>query len=670
MIQLPLAASGKWSVKHGQDFMADIVNTRNMDFNRSNFATLSKKPVVLYTEDTDTDFGTVMAILPVSSGSSTVYYIITTENAFSWDANVFALTQLSTTSQPTMGFDSDAVYFNSCVYVSGDSTIKYWNGSWNAGVSGLGTDYPHPLCALDFQPYLAAGYFNTVKTYDTGHSVVATCTLPTDFIVTGLRSRNGNVYIATRALGGQNAKLFLWNGSGTTPQYAYDVGSDWIYSMSEFQSSVVVLTSAGQLLRFNGGGFDEIAHFPVYETPYSWTTDSSLDNVIGKCANRGMITQGDILYINIDGSLNVSGNEQKSFLVTQPSGLWVFDPAVGLYHKGGYLYTKYNSTAFTFGSSILTFASAHNLQTGDPVLPTDVTGLTGISESRLYFAIYDSSTTIMLANTKADALAGNNITITGAPSGATVILDTFESIGAVETARVGAVGLFITDNPPSILGGEIMYAGDVLKTNGSTSVSALMSFGAGHNIGSFTTTPLPASQVTDTFQKLVQYIKNLYLDDEKITVKYRTTSTFGLPTQVRHSTDGFAVWVTDSQFTIDGTAKDFSAVSVGDEVDIIDGAGAGYTAHISAISNVTTTYTVDIDENIPGITVGMKSEVIVDNWRKLSDITNVTENIEQEFAQLLLGETNSLIQFKVELRGFGVSVRKLQSISAASKLVA
>lgn len=676
MIQLPI--TGTWKVAHGKDYLADIVNTRNMDFDRPGYAMLGKKAVVLQTETDDSDFGTVLAIVPISTGTATTYHVVTSENLFTWDATISGLSEVTGGSPPTFGLDSDAVAYLGLLTASGGTTVRsYLAGTWTSRATGRTATNPHPLCVFEDRNTLCQADGNTVYQTTAGtwsDDSTNRLIIPSEYIITGMRSRRNLLFIATRSISGAPARLFIWNGSGPKAQYAYDAGCSWIYSLAEFASSIVILTSTGQLLRFNGGGFDELANFPVYYTPYSWESDSSLGNVSGKAANRGMIAHGGVLLINIDGSLNVGQLDTVSpYLSEQPSGLWCFDPEVGLYHRAGYNFSRRRSASYTLGSSNFVFATAHLLHTGDPVYVNGVTGLTGLVSGQTYFAIVDSSTSIRLAYSAADALAGRHITVTGSPSGNTLIIDTFDSVGATFTqTRPGAVGLYVTDNPPALLGSTVMFAGDVTTDDGQTSVSSFMSLGTSHNVGSFTTTPLPASQHTDTFSKLVEHVHGLELPDAKVVVKWKGIPRHGFPTHYRKvSPDGLATWTDASTFTIDTTAKEFMGVEVGDEVEIIEGAGAGYTAHVSAIDDTTSTYAITLDEAIPGITAGDKSEVIADSFKKLATLTSDSEHVVKQVASVN-GPDASLpyISYKLELRGLpGLAIRKLTSISAGSMMV-
>lgn len=685
MTSLPFEQSGKWSVKHGQDFLADIVNTRNMDFSSGNFATIAKKPVCIYNTDTSPDgnlFGTVTAIVPIvsSGGSSTTYTIVTSNKVYQWSADTTMVT-LNDINTPTMGLWSDGIAYpvsgTQVPLVTGTTKAAYYSGgAWHDAIAAtaFSASYPHPMCIVEHlggAPFLV-GDGNLVHQYDNMFSEVTAnkLVLPTQYVVTGMRWRAGNVYIATRNITGGQAKLFVWNGTGATAVGGgWDVKADWIYSLEDFDDSIVILTSAGQLLRFNGGGFTELAYFPVYDSPYSWASPSALTNPIGRCGNRGMTAHGGVLYMNIDGALNVPLTDTPGrYIPEQPSGLWCYDPDIGLYHMAGYRYTKYNEASYTFASSNFVFASAHNMQTGDLVYPTNTTGLTGVTVNQLYYAIVANSTSIQLARSQSDALNGTYMTITGTVAAGTMIIETFNTMGSVFTQSFpGAVCPFITNNPtPSILGSLLMYAGTVTKAD-NTTTSSLMSLGTGHGIASFTTTPIPASAVTDSFTKIIQFISVMSLHDSKIIVKYRTFTDFGLPNQYRKTTDGMVTWASTSSFTVDTTKKDFTSVQIGNEIEIIEGAAAGYTAHITAIDTSTSTYTVTIDEVLP-VSVSDRSEIIADNWIKKTAVTYNSTGVEKLFAETgNLAANGTYVQFKVEIRGMDIGVRKLDSINSPSK---
>lgn len=670
-----LPTSGKWSVAHARDFFADLVRTKNLNFDKIGFVALAKKTIALFTKDTDASFGTVMAIVGISSGSASRYYIITTNSMFTWDGSDSDIAKISAASSPTFGFDSDAVPYLGILTASGGSNVKSYSGgtggSWTSRITGLGTSAPHPLCVFENRNTLCVADGNVVRQTTSGtytNDSTNQLTIPSEYVITGMRWRQNNLHIATRNIGGGNAKLFIWNGSGTAAQYAYDAGAEWIYSLADYQSSIVILNSVGQLLRFNGGGFDELAHFPVYDTSFSWATNSALTNSTGRCANRGMCVVGNLLNINIDGALNSSNTDYPGrYLPDQPSGLWVYDPNVGLYHRAGYAYSRFSATTFTLNSNRVTPTSASHLQTGDPVYVKSVSGISNLNAGQLYYAIAEGEASFQLAQTPADAAAGRAITLSGTPNSDTIVIDNFTSMGATYSQTFpGAVAPFITDNPPSFYGVDVMFAGDVTKPDGS-SISTFMSFGRSHNVGHLITTPIPSSSITDSFNKLYQFIETLDLDDDEVVVKYRTKRRYGFPTQLRHNTGDssyMATWTSTKSFTLDITKKDFGGAQVGDEIEIIEGSGAGYTAHITDIdTSASPSYSITLDEDILAVTVGDKFDFMVDNWKRAT--TSITK-LNKHIGETALSADDAWVQVKVELRGHEIMANKMQFDSAVS----
>lgn len=648
MTSLPFKPSG-WSVAHGQDFFADLIRTRSLSFDKTGSITQSPKPVVLYTDDEDADLGNILAIV----ADEDIYYVVTDDRLFEFDLDAGSVGKATTSSAPNLFSGSDGVSFNGSIVVSGTTTAQPYNGSsWSAGVTGLSASYPHPLCVSEHQNSLAVGNANAVRLYDTSYSLVTTCTLPAEHIVTWIRWRQNNLYIGTRNISGSGAKMFVWNGAGTAAQAGFPVHADWIYSGADFDSSIAVLTSAGELLRFNGGGFDHLAALPVYYTPYSWSSNASLSSGRGRCTNRGMAPLGDVLYINIDGSLDlVTRNYPGPYLHDQPSGLWKFDKTIGLYHAAGYCYSRYTvASVASVDSSTIVLTDPHALSTGDAVYASAAGDITGITTGGVYFAIPDSTTSFRLARTPADALAGRALTLGGSPGSATLIIEPYESFGAVHDTEPGAVFPFTKNVPPTFKGTELLFAGNTNDETGAETKS-LMSLGLGRNYNSFTTTPIPADGATDAFKRFFQKIRGLHQAVDQVHVKYRTARRFGLPTMPATIT-----WTSSTTFTVDTATFDFAAVEEGDEVDIVSGAASGRTAQITNIDRSSATYSVTIDTELD-VSASDTSSVIADNWTTLGTTTSASDDA--DFLTFNVEAHTAWVQFKISLLGWNPAVLRI-----------
>ena len=82
---------------------------------------------------------------------------------------------------------------------------------------------------------------------------------------------------------------------------------------------------------------------------------------------------------------------------------------------------KGSAVTLTNGTSVssntLTAGSAHNLNTGDRIEFTHVTGLSGVATGKQYWVIKVAATTFKVASTHANATAGTALTVTGTQSG-------------------------------------------------------------------------------------------------------------------------------------------------------------------------------------------------------------------------------------------------------------
>ncbi len=667
---IPQKDSKRYSVNLSTDLFGNLARVRNLDFNRPGYLALARKPYVLYTETDDADFETPIAIL----SDDDQYYVVTSEENFSIDIadSDISVSKLLTGTPPTNGFQSDGVFFNGELHVSGTTAIHSLSsgGSWAQDYTGLSSSYPHPLCVSEHQQYLAVGNGNTVRLISTAYALITTLTIPSDHAVTWIRWRANLLWIGTRNIQGGEAKVFLWNGSGTAAQAGYGVGSEWAFSGCNYdaRSTIAVVSANGQLLYFNGSGFvpirddagNEMA-FPVYYTGIPWGSLAATSNLLGKVASRGMEARGSRIYMAVDSSIEFNEGGTPDYLPNFPGGLWVFDPSVGLYHKAGVDHKKHAVVTFSsLSSNTLTMRAAQVYETGDPVEVINVGSLTGDIDNIIYYAIKVSTTEIKLALTPQQALAGDNITITGSVTSASMVMNVYESVGAPKPDRTGGICLVKAAGLPRFSGSEVLYGSDVRLPSG-TVIGSVMSLGMGKNVGHFVTTKLQAGAITDVFSKFVAKFGDLKISSRKIIVKYRTKKRWGLPGR-RDMRGGNATWVTATTFTVNPKTFDMYSVEEGDEIEFLNGAAAGYTAHISDITEDSATqWTITIDESMPDVAVGETADILIDNWTKFKVISKNDTAVEANagYISTTLNSENSdarnrgkWAELKIELRGY------------------
>lgn len=664
MITIPTKTTKAWNQTNSGDVFGNLFSTKNINFNKEGYLSLADKTRAYFrTDSSGASFDQVLSIVFSPVGD----LVVTSDGTYEIDVTRTDSTPLTINADSgvqSATLNGDAIAWNGRIYQTGSTATKYWDGSnWSSASIVLTASVPHPMCVFESLNYLAvATNKNIVKLYDTSHSLVQTLTIPAENEIQWMVYRDSNLYIGTASLVGKNGRMYVWNGASTSAQKAYDAKGEVLMSGCEYMNSIATVSSIGQVLLFNGGGFTELGNFPVYYTNYKWTDTAK------RVARRGMVADGNLLYINIEGQVVVNGS--TILLPNQPSGLWCYDSKVGLYHKGGFSsdYPTYNTiNSISTATNTLTLNTAVETQTGEPVFYTVSSGLiTGLVDLSMYYAIRTSSTQFQLAETYDDAINGTAVDLTadpGAPYG-TLVCPKGNSYGNTfqPSFSAGAVALIPESRTYwDFYTNRLLYSGwRVADDSVSTTYSTLQGFTPGENRGSFVTQKIWSNDIEDVWNKAVIKTRGLLNSNDKCIMKYRTTEKQYYP--ITPFSNQFAAtaatWTTTSAFTV--TSTKFANVVAGEEVEIVSGAGAGVIAHINTITNNAGTYTITIDETLPLVTAGDTSYIIVDNWIKGSTITSADTKQHKLTSINLNGKW---LQLKVELRGDGTQVEELQVVN-------
>lgn len=159
----------------------------------------------------------------------------------------------------------------------------------------------------------------------------------------------------------------------------------------------------------------------------------------------------------------------------------------------------------------------------------------------------------------------------------------------------------------------------------------------------FITQWLESSQVEEVWKSIVIKYRKFLETSDKIKVKYRTIKD-------DYSLIGYS-WTSATTFTVlSSVFPNIVNYNIGDEVEIMNGIGAGKCVNITNVTNVGTTYTVTIDEAITSATGSGYGKF--QHWIKLQEVQN---NV--QFATLPLPQYNKdiQIQFKIIMETTGES---------------
>jgi len=668
-----------WSQINTSDKFGNLWATKNINLDEEGYIKLSPRSLSLFNNGStvdnlsNTDFN-----IPVAFGRSSegTFMIATTDEPFNFVLNddTRSVGEDESSDNPNLTFNSHGKWWQNRFYESTATTVSYKSGStWTADViTSLTSGVRHYLEVFKNRNQLCVSNGNVVKQYNTSHSNTVDLTLPSDFEVIGMAYNNNRLGLITR-LGtdstGQNTDsyFFIWDGATTQASIGVSIGTYSAAGIVPYKSSFVILTSTGELLYWNGGGFDKLISFPFYSENKHW---GDLLNHLTYGDN--MVVDGDRIYINVGFDLDKTGDKREEYLVNNPSGVWCYDPKAGLSHRFSpsispvYLHTISQANVDT--STDLFTTSSPVPSTGNPLILNSGT-VGGLKFGVIYFVIKVSSTTFRLAETREKALAGVYIDITSADTNQYFWMANILDFGASVSDTVGAVAIY---GVSKALYRDVLFGGRYFNSNLDDEVHLCSISPFFENRGYLISPKVFSKEVTDTNQKL--FVKFRALDtNDKIIIKSKTKDVFNLPSSTPSGVpDGTTalnlIWTSDNEgyTTADlSEAKTYFNNGGHLELELTAGMGAGQMAQVIELNEDGGTYSFVLDETVVGASSGLKSYFVVNNWETLATIDSSKND--EGYAEILLDSKSKFIQLKVELRGYETTIEELQIINETYK---
>jgi hypothetical protein len=654
---MKIPSNNIWTQTNEGDISGILHSTRNITLDTPGKLRLSQKSIAI--ENTT-------SLLQDGYGLSIVYFNsqwIIVESAGVRDFDLLGTATSGTGIDPTPSIYGDGIIFNGLLHVTLTNNLSSWNGSaWTNTLATLTSGVPHPMEIFDALPTykLAIGNGNQVKIYDTSYNASSTVlTLPSQYIVTSLAYNGGYLYVGTRNTNGGQAAIFIWNGSGSNANYQVVVSGNWVYSVKPYGASVCAITSSGELTYVSGTTATRLGALPVFYQPnVNW--QGSLASDIPRVFNRGMITDGNLIYLNVNSL--VETELSSDYLPGFESGIWVFDPENGLYHRAStnYLDKYVIDTGLSISNNIITTSATHNLKTGDSVIFQTVGGIVGVDTETKYYVSVISSTTLKLAVSRRSLQDGVFLTLSGTPTASDKLVYT-PNQEYYQYARVssGAISL-IPANAQYFKNWStpIIWHASAQDYDIATRKYAINILTDSYNVGFFETQRIYSENIESSWKKLTTFLDGLNLSNEEVIVKYRTEEEHGYPTQAL-----LGYWASANQ--INFNTVDCSFLKDGDELMLLDGAGRGYSVHVLGTPDVSTNITsVTIDESVG--TENKPVRVSATNYKKtqILDLENKTKS----YLTSSVDKSSSWVQIKVELRGFETAINKLDLSNVTNKV--
>jgi hypothetical protein len=669
MIKIP-NDNRRFSQPNNSDLFGNIWYTKNCNFDEEGYVKLSARAVALTSEEDDSDWGFPLAF--GRHGTSDFFVASNDEPLIISISNTNLTAEIDTDSggdpTPDLGTNTWGKWWQNRWYVVNDdaSDELYYktpsNGNWTATGVNLTNSVEHPLEVFRNRATLCIGNGNVVKQITTAHGASVDLTLPADYEVKGLSYSNNRLGIITKlsdSADGQNqeAFFFVWDGATTSAQAGFPVGSDGIKAMAPYKSSWVIITNAGQFLFFNGGGFEQITALPFFYSSYNWEAD-----IYGE----GIQPEGDLFYVSCGSELQAFGLKSEEYIQNQPAGILAFDPKVGLYHRYSPSISRVwqlqaQDSGINITNNQITRFSGTIPETGNPIKYTSSAGalIGGLQVGKIYYVIKITSSIFKLATSRQNAIDGQaiDLTSTGTTMNYFVAMNLVD-YGATRVESGGAVALVRNSD---FVADHLVFGGKYYDYNSTDNYDMVnFTIRGFKNIGYFVTPKLVSDGTEDnTVRGLIKY--RPLKENDKIILKYKNIDILGIPVTTPQ-VDHHCTWTDANTLT---TTCDLSEVKAyldaneanECELEVISGGGAGQMAQITSITENAGTYTIELAEELDGAVNGYVCDIIIDNWKKLLEITS--EN-NRGWETILVNEPSKWAKFKVEMRGVEVTIEEFQ----------
>ena len=664
---------GKYVIPNNSDLFGDIWVTKNVNFDEEGYLKLAPRTVALQSNKSDVTMGLPLAFGRINYLS---FKLVTDANPFDLtiaDTGVI-ITQDIDTNAPATTINSHGKWYKTIWHIT--DTDDLWrtdDSSYTEITDGtpanLTASVTHFIENFRSKSAICVSNGNTVNLYTESsgtYTLVSTLTLPSDFEVVGLSYSNYQLGIITVISDGghnEDAYFFVWdgNGSGTVEaSQGVPTGSEKALGIVAYRGSWVILTKAGQLLFWTGGGFQELTSLPFYYRDILFGSNSTRD-LFGDM----MRVEGDVIYINFNGLMRTYGDKYQLYLPNSLGGILCYDPKVGLYHRYSHSISPISFLTVTSGNvntgtDVLTKTAGTIPTTGSPIKYTsDKTNqIGGLRCGKVYYCIKLSATTFSLATTRDNALASTaiNITSTGASNNYFMALEVYD-FGTTFGGNAGGMALTGTTNGVS---DHLVFGATLSDFNSTTQYKTLCFTATGFENRGYVITPkIKSASLEDTIQSIVSKIRPLK-DSDSIIIKSKTKELVGLPISTpQTSLSGYnqCLWTSDTSFYTDCDISDaYNAFNDGEvlECEIISGAGAGQMVKITDLTNSGTRYVVTLEESVIGASSGRYCDVVIDNWKYYGTITSS----DKQFKDIAIGENSTWGKFKIELRGTDVAIEE------------
>lgn len=352
MIKIP--PQNKWTQPNNSDIFGSIYASRCLDLT-ANVGKLNvgSRLILNTSNDTVTEITDVpSAFRYFNNGSDSSYYTIAgtggTGYVFKGGSTLGSNFSKVTTAGSPSAVDSlysDMELAFGKLYISNGATNTVYSlnssNTWASSITAGSTAYFNAMTYYAGRMYITK-LGNLIQSWDSTEAVTSPTSFPNTNsnairlgdgeVITFLRSSSNRIWIGTINQSGGKGYIYSWDGSQPSINSAYRLESAGALACVIKDDIPYVMDANGSLLAWNGGTFKAIASLnrindKALYNPY-YANNERFIHPNGMTLNH----RGKINFL-IDATNYDVSNHNGTQEVTLPSGVWEYDPDIGLYHK-------------------------------------------------------------------------------------------------------------------------------------------------------------------------------------------------------------------------------------------------------------------------------------------------------------------------------------------------
>lgn len=340
------------------EILGDVVETFNLDLS-SNYGAIRTTRMKRVIDSSEGEVASGIRVAAAFEKFQDDYYFVTDDFVYKAEdvlSNDFIREQgIDRPNGQTSVSVSDLAVFNEALYVSGNDEVMKKTGiganeGWDTPItSGLTAGTPHLMETYGDLLYITDNFVEvkSITTSDVVNTTTSTLDLGLDntqWTITMLKAATDRLWIGLLNTVTGKGRVYQWDGETENTPTDYIELEAGVMAGTIFNNIPYVFDSNGKLLGLSGRSFTEVARV-FKKTDVTFNGTDTLVNNRFIHPNGMTVTDYGTILIFFSNEITILNTENKEWTI--PSGIYEYDPNIGLYHKHSISYSSVDNTMLT-----------------------------------------------------------------------------------------------------------------------------------------------------------------------------------------------------------------------------------------------------------------------------------------------------------------------------------